>query len=118
MRNFQTSLEFSYHFRFHSYLCRAAMNKLIQNTTIVYLALIMLVRMVAMPLTLLDYSMNKGYIAETLCENKSRPEVHCFGKCYLNKQLAKAAEGQDAKGQKGNTKNASVDFFQKSTYSL
>jgi hypothetical protein len=89
------------------------MNKLIHHTAIFYLALIMLVRMVAMPLSLLDYSLNRNFIASTLCENKGRPEVHCSGKCYLNKQLSKASDNQDAKGQKGTAKTGTVDFFEK-----
>lgn len=36
------------------------------------------------------YEINKDYIAATLCENKNKPEMHCNGKCYLNKQLKKA----------------------------
>jgi hypothetical protein len=36
------------------------------------------------------YECNKVYIAQNLCENRSRPELNCCGKCYLRKQLAKA----------------------------
>lgn len=39
------------------------------------------------PLT--EYAVNYDYISKVLCINKSRPEVHCNGKCYLSKQLAK-----------------------------
>jgi hypothetical protein len=37
------------------------------------------------------YRLNKKFIAEKLCENKSRPQMHCEGKCCLKKQLAKSA---------------------------
>lgn len=37
---------------------------------------------------LLEYQVNKEYIARVLCENKSRPTLHCNGKCQLNKKLA------------------------------
>ncbi len=40
----------------------------------------------------LEYRLNKTYIAENLCINKDKPEMHCHGKCYLKKQIKKAAE--------------------------
>ncbi len=33
------------------------------------------------------YEINKKYIAENLCENKSRPSMHCEGHCHLQKKL-------------------------------
>jgi len=42
------------------------------------------------------YQLNKKFVAEKLCENKSRPKMHCNGKCYLNKQLEKSAEEQSS----------------------
>ena len=33
------------------------------------------------------YQINKKYIAENLCENKSRPSMHCEGHCHLQKKL-------------------------------
>jgi cbb3-type cytochrome oxidase subunit 3 len=32
---------------------------------------------------------NRQEIAEKYCENKAKPIMKCFGKCYLNKQLQK-----------------------------
>ncbi len=40
----------------------------------------------------LEYQINKKYIAENLCENRNKPEMHCNGKCHLKKQIKKAAE--------------------------
>jgi hypothetical protein len=37
----------------------------------------------------LDYALNKKYIAANLCENRSRPELKCEGKCYLCKKIKK-----------------------------
>lgn len=39
---------------------------------------------------LAEYAVNYDYIVNTLCVNKSKPELHCNGKCYLSKELAKA----------------------------
>jgi hypothetical protein len=43
------------------------------------------------------YEINKEYVAATYCENKDKPEMKCCGKCYLNKQLAKADGSSDSK---------------------
>ena len=39
--------------------------------------------------------MNKNYIAANLCENKSKPEMKCNGKCYMKKQLKSNDENQN-----------------------
>lgn len=39
---------------------------------------------------LAEYAVNYDYIVNTLCVNKTKPELHCNGKCYLSKELAKA----------------------------
>ena len=79
---------------------------------VVYLALIVLIRMMAMPISLLDYSLNKGFIATELCENRSKPEMHCAGTCFLNKQLTKANENSESKDQKSTGKTIVIDFFE------
>ncbi|UMQ40231.1 hypothetical protein MKS83_12565 [Chryseobacterium sp. Y16C] len=38
---------------------------------------------------LVEYAVNFEYISEVLCINKSNPELHCNGKCYLSKEIAK-----------------------------
>lgn len=46
--------------------------------------------MVVRPLIpIIEYVADYHYISEVLCINKSRPELHCNGKCYLSKELAK-----------------------------
>jgi hypothetical protein len=39
---------------------------------------------------LAGYTLNKAYIAQTLCENKNKPELQCEGKCHLAKEITKA----------------------------
>jgi hypothetical protein len=89
------------------------MIKFIHQTTAIYLSLIILLRMLAMPITLLNYSFNKNRIADNFCENRLRPDLHCAGKCYLTKQLAKSGANTEAPDQKGNTKISLVDYFEK-----
>lgn len=43
---------------------------------------------------ILQYELNKSYIASTLCENKNRPQLHCNGNCVLMSKM-KADEQQD-----------------------
>lgn len=45
------------------------------------------------------YHLNKAYITQKLCENKSNPKLHCNGHCYLSKQLKKVEEGEQKQTQ-------------------
>ena len=44
-------------------------------------------------------------IAEKLCVNKSKPMMHCDGKCFLSKQLKKAEENEKRQSQSLNQKD-------------
>lgn len=48
--------------------------------------------------------MNRSYIAKELCENRSRPELNCNGKCVLKKKL-QAAEEKERKQERENQRN-------------
>jgi hypothetical protein len=88
------------------------MNKVIHHCTVIYLALIVLIRMMAMPISLINYSLNKNFIAENLCENRFNSEVHCAGKCFLNKQLARSGDSQNTQDRQGTVKIVIIDFFE------
>jgi hypothetical protein len=45
----------------------------------------------------LDYAVNYDYISKVLCINKNKPQIHCNGKCYLGKELAKNESQNDSK---------------------
>jgi len=54
-------------------------------------------------LPIVDYLINKDYIAKNLCENRNKPKSCCKGKCYLVKQLKKAkatSEGESKNTEK------------------
>ncbi|RDC63941.1 hypothetical protein AHMF7616_02550 [Adhaeribacter pallidiroseus] len=55
----------------------------------------MLVQSFSKVFIVLDYQANKNYIAEYLCVNKKKPEMHCNGHCYLKKQLQKAEQPEN-----------------------
>ena len=88
------------------------MNRFIHQTSCAYLAIIILIRMMAMPISLLDYSLNQSYIAGNLCENRVNPNMHCAGKCFLRKQLAKSNDNQESRDQKSGSRILIIDFFQ------
>lgn len=37
------------------------------------------------------YQLNKEYIAEVLCINREKPELHCNGSCFLKEKLQENA---------------------------
>lgn len=49
---------------------------------------------------LLHFYLNRASIAQTLCENRNNPSLHCEGKCYLKKQLERASEEQQQPARK------------------
>lgn len=40
----------------------------------------------------LNYIVNYNYIATELCENKNKPQVHCNGKCHVQKEIKKLVD--------------------------
>lgn len=52
-----------------------------------------------------DYEINKEYIAKVLCVNKSKPKMHCNGKCHLKKELKKAEKKEQSPANPLNEKN-------------
>lgn len=54
------------------------------------------------------YELNKEYIAQKLCENRTNPQLHCNGHCYLSKQLKKAEEGSNKSQSQSEKANEEV----------
>lgn len=65
-------------------------------------------------LPVLEYAVNYDYIVENLCENKSKPELNCNGKCHLTKQLAKASDSssENSSEKKISFEQTEIVFFQ------
>ena len=60
-----------------------------------------------------NYEINKDYISKNLCENRSKPKMHCNGKCHLRKQLQKESKKENAPAN--NVKNKlEIQFFSES----
>lgn len=62
-------------------------------------------------LPVLDYIVNYDYIANELCVNKAKPQMHCNGKCHLMKELAKAAEEQKQQSDKKSAQHDAEALF-------
>jgi hypothetical protein len=48
----------------------------------------------------LEYQLNKDYVAQKLCVNKVKPKLNCNGKCQMMKRLA-----EEEKENSSNTSN-------------
>lgn len=81
-----------------------------------YIILFVAFTMLAKPLLpLVNYAMNYDYIVAQFCENKDRPQMHCDGKCYLAKELAKESDHNDNNPLGQNTSKTEIGqivFFQ------
>ena len=53
-------------------------------------------------LVVMDYNLNKDFIAQNLCVNKAKPKLHCNGKCQMMKKLAEE-EKQNSTSNTSNT---------------
>src|SRR4051812_22236428 len=62
----------------------------------VSILLLMLISFQVMLKTFLvmDYNMNKGYIAANFCVNKAKPQMKCEGKCHLQKKITQSEEAE------------------------
>lgn len=58
---------------------------------------------------ILDYAVNYEYISKVLCINKDKPALHCNGKCYVTKELAKSSQ-EDSSKTKNQTQKI-IDFY-------
>lgn len=54
------------------------------------------------------FSLNRDYIANVLCENRERPELHCVGQCVLMKKLKKLEE--EGAQQKNENRSANMEW--------
>ncbi len=61
---------------------------------------LMLVKVWVIPLLYLDFESRREYIVANLCENRTRPQMHCGGKCYLAKRIAALNEQEKRQAEK------------------
>lgn len=63
----------------------------------------------------LDFYANQNYIAQNLCENRSKPQSHCDGKCQLQKKInheaSKDKQNPERRSENSNEVISSKTFF-------
>ncbi len=62
-------------------------------------------------LVMLDFELNRGYIAKTLCVNRAKPKSSCKGSCYLKKKLDKTDKEEGSSNTTNNKDRNEVLFF-------
>jgi len=56
--------------------------------------IILLVKLAVPSFVVVHFYWNRGLLTELYCENKANISMHCDGKCYLAKRLAKVESDQ------------------------
>jgi hypothetical protein len=59
------------------------------------LLIVMAAYLIIPAIPVIDYLINKEYIAKNLCVNKDKPKSCCKGKCHMVKQLQKATKNSE-----------------------
>ena len=58
-----------------------------------------------------DFTINRDFIAKTFCVNKAKPELKCNGKCHLAKSLKKSASKEEQSGQRESKNEIQIPVF-------
>ncbi len=80
------------------------MFKIFNQITCFVLVSVFLLQTFSKTIILADFEINKEYIAKVLCVNKSKPKMHCNGKCHLKKELNKAEKEEQSSPNPENEK--------------
>jgi hypothetical protein len=60
---------------------------------------------------LIDFKINRDFIATVLCINKEKPLTMCNGKCYLSEQLKKAEEQEEQQAPTSKKERLEVVYY-------
>lgn len=88
------------------------MFKVVNHIVCFVLVSVFLLQSLSKTIVVADYQINKEYIAKVLCVNKSKPKMHCNGKCHLKKELNKAEKKERSPANPLNEKNEIQLFSQ------
>ncbi|HEY4798797.1 MAG TPA: hypothetical protein VII99_06935 [Bacteroidia bacterium] len=58
-----------------------------------------------------NYEVNKDFIAQNLCVNRNKPQMHCNGLCHLKKQFAKAEKQEESVPFQNMKDKNEIQFF-------
>lgn len=74
------------------------------------LMLLILIQTFSKWAVVVEYNLNKNYIATNLCINKARPKLHCNGKCQMMKKLAEEEKQDSSKNNSARIKVQELVF--------
>ena len=83
---------------------------LVKNTVVILLTIITAIHTFSKWMAILQYEINRDYIASNFCINKAKPSLCCKGKCFLQKKLA-SDEGPQQSAGKLVLQDAQPDLF-------
>jgi hypothetical protein len=86
------------------------MNFWVRNSAGTFI-LLLLLKLSAASIILLQYKLNKEFITANFCENKYKPQMHCDGRCHLQKQLQKSDDAPDSSSDKNSNKQINSEYF-------
>jgi len=78
----------------------------------IVLILLMAVQSFSKWCVILEYQVNKEFIAKNLCINRAKPSCCCQGKCYLNKKMAADQSDQQTPGKGGQKEETTLQLFE------
>ena len=84
--------------------------KIVKQSIGLFLAFAVLLQTAEKIIVITGYEINKEYIAKNLCENIDKLQMHCNGKCHLNKQLRETEKKEKTPLNTGKEKNE-IQFF-------
>lgn len=59
----------------------------------------------------LNYEVNKKYIISHFCINKSKPKLHCNGKCYMMRKMKQQEEQEKAPAGNSIVEKIQIQLF-------
>ena len=85
---------------------------MIKYPVTIVLILLMAVQTFSKWCLILEYQVNKDFIAKNLCINRAKPSCCCQGKCYLNKKMAADESDQQAPSKGGQKEESTLQLFE------
>jgi len=76
----------------------------------VFMMVIWLCQLSGRYLVMFEFYLNQEYVAQNLCVNRDKPQLHCNGKCHLRKQLNEE-EKRDQDNPERRAENKSEIFY-------
>ncbi|HVU54804.1 MAG TPA: hypothetical protein VHD83_07105 [Puia sp.] len=85
---------------------------MIKYPVTIVLVLLMAVQTFSKWCLILEYQVNKDFIAKNLCINRAKPNSCCQGKCYLTKKMAADESDQQTPTRSGQREETTLQLFE------